>query len=336
MLGGFLALLSAATFGLNNASIRRGVLTGSPTQGMAISVPIGVPLFLLSALAVGSLGALAEFSTVSLLLLACAGIIHFVWGRYWNYNALQAMGSNLVGPIQQAGLIVTLVGAVWLLDEKLTPLRVIGIALIVLGPFVMLRSRPPSGLQPTSVPRTVGAAVTANAAFQPDYVKGIGCALLSVIGFGSSALFIRGALSGTTPGTAIAGGLVSYLSASVVFAIYVLGTGKLRHVIAIEHGAVRWFTLSGVMVCASQMFRFMALSIAPVAVVAPLQQMSAVFRVIFSWFINREHEDFSRWVLAGIAVSLSGALALTLSVDFVMETLPLPASLIEFSRWQWP
>lgn len=336
MLGSFLALLSAATFGLNNASIRRGVLTGSPTQGMAISVPIGVPLFLLSSLAVGSLGTLAEFSITSLFLLACAGIIHFVWGRFWNYNALQAMGSNLVGPIQQAGLIVTLAGAVWLLDEKLTPLRVIGIVLIVLGPIVMLCSRPPSVPQPAAVPRSDGTAAAANPDFQPNYVKGIVCALLSVIGFGSSALFIRGALSGTTPGAAIAGGLVSYLSASIVFAIYVLGKGKFRHVLTIERGAARWFTLSGVMVCASQMFRFMALSIAPVAVVAPLQQMSAVFRVIFSWFLNREHEDFSLWVLTGIAVSLSGALALTVSVDLIIERLPMPAALIEFSRWKWP
>ena len=56
MLGGLLALTSAALFGLNNASVRRGVLTGSATQGMAITVPLGVPLFFLSALVVGSLG----------------------------------------------------------------------------------------------------------------------------------------------------------------------------------------------------------------------------------------------------------------------------------------
>ena len=41
MLGGFIALLSAATFAFNNASMRRGVLTGSVLQAMAITVPIG-------------------------------------------------------------------------------------------------------------------------------------------------------------------------------------------------------------------------------------------------------------------------------------------------------
>ena len=46
MLGVVLAALSAATFAFNNASARRGVLTGSVAQALAITVPIGVPMFL--------------------------------------------------------------------------------------------------------------------------------------------------------------------------------------------------------------------------------------------------------------------------------------------------
>ena len=57
MLGGFIALLSAATFAFNNASVRRGVLTGSVLQAMAITVPIGLPISFLVALATGSLAA---------------------------------------------------------------------------------------------------------------------------------------------------------------------------------------------------------------------------------------------------------------------------------------
>ena len=53
MLGVVLAALSAATFAFNNASARRGVLTGSVAQALAITVPIGVPMFLLAALTTG-------------------------------------------------------------------------------------------------------------------------------------------------------------------------------------------------------------------------------------------------------------------------------------------
>ena len=60
MLGVFLAALSAATFAFNNASARRGVLTGSVAQALAITVPIGVPIFFLAVLATGHLGSLAH------------------------------------------------------------------------------------------------------------------------------------------------------------------------------------------------------------------------------------------------------------------------------------
>jgi drug/metabolite transporter (DMT)-like permease len=337
MLGGLLALTSAALFGLNNASVRRGVLTGSATQGMAITVPLGVPLFFLSALVVGSLGILTEFSGMALFLLASAGIIHFVWGRYWNYRAIQAMGNNLVGPIQQSSLLISLGGAVWLLDETLTPLRLVGIALILLGPLVMLRSRKKYAKEPKSTAQSAGAAAApAATTFKPDYLKGSFFAIMSTTGYGSSALFIRGALEGMTPGAAIAGGIVSYFAASVIVGLYLMAPGQWQDARSIDRTAARWFTLSGVFVCFSQMARFMALSIAPVAVVAPLQQTSAIFRVIFGWVINRQHEDFSFWVMAGILVSLSGAFALTLSVEFLIEIFPVPQSLIDIARWQWP
>ena len=55
MLGSILALASAALFGLNSASIRRGVLTGSILHALAITVPLGVPLFALAYVAFGGL-----------------------------------------------------------------------------------------------------------------------------------------------------------------------------------------------------------------------------------------------------------------------------------------
>lgn len=41
MLGAIYAALAALTFAMNNTAMRRGVLTGSVTQAMAITVPLG-------------------------------------------------------------------------------------------------------------------------------------------------------------------------------------------------------------------------------------------------------------------------------------------------------
>ena len=143
MLGGFIALLSAATFAFNNASMRRGVLTGSVLQAMAITVPIGLPISFLVVLATGTLGAVFGFSTRALIALSLSGVMHFVWGRYCNYRATRAIGTNLVAPIQQINLIFTLLLAIWILGETLTPLRMLGIALVLLGPSFTLRAEAP-------------------------------------------------------------------------------------------------------------------------------------------------------------------------------------------------
>ena len=41
MLGAVFAVLSALSFAINNAAARRGVITGTAIQGMAITVPMG-------------------------------------------------------------------------------------------------------------------------------------------------------------------------------------------------------------------------------------------------------------------------------------------------------
>jgi drug/metabolite transporter (DMT)-like permease len=168
VLGGFLALCSAASFAFNNASVRRAVLTGSIAQGMAITVPIGVPLFFIAALVTGNLAAVLGFSPTALAALSAAGILHFVWGRYCNYRATRAIGTNLVAPIQQFNLLVTLVLAIWLLGEYLTPLKILGIALILLGPtFTVPKKKSASDARPVSEEKITPIDAEKPRAFQP-------------------------------------------------------------------------------------------------------------------------------------------------------------------------
>lgn len=326
MLGGFLALLAAAFFGLNNATTRRGVLTGTVLQGLSITVPIGLPIFFIAALASGAVGQITEFPPVSVLLLVTAGIAHFVWGRFCSYMAIQSMGANRVGPVQQSSLLISLALAIQFLDEVLTPLRIVGIVLILLGPMVMLRSR-----KSTAEPRAPSAVK-----FEPKYVKGYSFALLSALGFGSSAVLIRAAVIDAGFGAGLAGGIIAYAAAAAAILLVILYPRFTREVTNMNRTTAKWFTLSGIFVCTSQMLRFMALAVAPVTVVAPIQQTTVIFRVIFGWFINREYEDFSIWVMTGIGISLFGAVILSLSTEFVIANLPLPDALISIARWQWP
>jgi len=348
VLGGLIALLSAATFAFNNASMRRGVLTGSVLQAMAITVPIGLPISFVVAVATGSLAAVAGFSSRALIALSLSGILHFVWGRYCNYRATRAIGTNLVAPIQQINLIVTLLLAIWILGETLTPLRMLGIALVLLGPSFTLREREatpelvttPLGADVTRQDLAAGAAdelmVAAPPVFRPSYAEGYFWALLSATGYGLSPILVRIGLEGKGLAVSVAGNLVASIAATVVMGLFLLPPRQLRHALAVGREPAKWFTLSGVLVAISQLFLYMAMSIAPVTVVSPINRLSILFRLYFSRLLNPQHEVFGGKVVLGTIVSLTGAVVLSLSIDSVQSWLRLPEAVLAVLQWHWP
>jgi drug/metabolite transporter (DMT)-like permease len=336
VLGGLLALLSAAAFAFETATARRGVLTASVTQAMAITVPLGVPIFFVIAFVIGALPIVAGFPAEAVAYLAAAGVLHFVWGRYCNYRATKAMGANLVAPVQQANMLVTLGLAIWILGEHLTPLRIVGIGLVVLGPALTYdRSRRKASSAATIADASPVEAET-RSMFRPHYAEGYLFALLSSTGYGISPVLIRLALENKGLQASLAGGLISYVAAALAFALVLLLPGQWRHVRTLDPGAAKWFAISGVCVSLAQMLRYMALTLAPVSVVTPIQRLSIMFRLYFSRIINPEHEQFGGRIVAASVVSLLGALALSISTDVVQAALPLPDWAKTMLNWHWP
>ena len=325
MLGALYAVLAAACFGFNNASARRGVLSGTALQGLAISMPLGILLFVIGASVLGEWQQFSRLSARGIALLSAAGFMHFVWGRYFNIRSLAAVGSNIAGPVQQAQLLLALALAIVFLGETLTPLKVVGIVLITSAPAYILRRRARSkaGDGPATAPE-----------FKPRMVEGYVCALLTALGFGSSSVLVRAGLDGT--GLSFLGGFISYAAAVALVALIMFVPGRFREVRGMTRVSAKWFVFSGVSVSMSQMFRYLALGVAPVTIVQPLQSLSLMFRMIFGYFINREHERFERYIIVGIAVSLVGALALTVSSEFVLRHVDLPGWLAGLASWTWP
>lgn len=324
-MGGILALLAAVTFAANNAFARRGVLKGTVLQAMAISVPLGVPLFLIAALSTGSTALVLNFTGNSWVLLSLAGIVHFVLGRYCNYRAVKAMGANLAGPLIESSLLVALVLAVLLLGEHLTIIKVIGILLILGGPGLTVVGQ-----------HKKSRARQQDLAFTPICAEGAVFALLAALAYGTSPVLVRFALANASWQASIAGGLVSYVAATLVTCVFILGAGQIRHVRGMSRDTVLWFCWAGVFVGLSQMLRYMALSLAPVSVVSPIQRLSLIFRLLFGYLLNRQYEVFNARMVLGTITSILGAVLLSVSIDDVRLLLPIPEALGSVFTWTWP
>jgi len=330
VLGGFLAFMSAAMFAAESAAVRRGVLTASVAQALSVGIPVGVMIFFAATVLSGSLGVIPAFSARALLWLAAAGILHFVWGRYCNYRAAKAMGANLVAPVLQSSILVTLALAMWVLGEYLTPLRILGIGLVMLGPAL--------AYEPPQKRDAADAAIEApdRAVFQPNYAEGYLFGFLSATGYGVSPILVRMALEDKSVGFSLAGGLVSYCAAALLFALILLWPGQYRHVGTLDAASGRWFMMSAVCSSLAQMLRYLALAVAPATVVVPILRLSLVFRVFFARLVNPQHEVFGSRMMASTAASLAGVLALSISVEAVQSLLALPDWAIAMLNWRWP
>ncbi len=324
MLGALLSLLSAATFGMNVATLRRGVLEGSVLQALAITVCAGVPLFAIACFFLGGFDALFGLSAEQLGWFAAAGIVHFIVGRYGNYRATRVLGAAQSGPIQQISLLISLALAMTFLGETLTTLSVIGILLTLLGPLVLLGNVARKGKVKTRAGQTL------------DYVDGYFWGIVCAISFGISPLLIRFGLEEKSVAESVAGGLVSYAAGTVVILCILALPGKIAHMRAMDRASAGWFTATGVLVFISQMLLYIALALAPVSIVAAVQRTGLVFRVVFSWMLNRDHEVLGLPAMIGIGVSALGVAAVTVNVEMLIEHVPLLAGIADILRIPWP
>ncbi len=323
MLAVVYVLLSSMSFAMNQAGVRRGMLRGSALQGVYMSIWIGVPVLIISAAISTQLFRAGDLEPRSYLLLVAVGINHFIIGRYCNHRATGAVGANRNRTIVGANVPFSILLAVVLLGEEITRWMWVGMALVLAGPAIVFRRQSPVA-QPHASPQGVHAAAGASAeapaagavqgaepeAPPPRFVEGYAFGLLNAISFGISPLLVRSALGGS--GLGVLGSLVAYSAASVVL-VPLLALPMVRaNLHRIDAVTSRWFMVSAVSVVLAQMFRYLALSVAPVTVVLPLMRAGGVLLLPVSYVFNRRIESFEPRVLVGIFISIVGSLLVVL------------------------
>ena len=296
MLGSFLALLSAMSFAFNDVAVRRGILYNSVYKSIAVTVPIGVPLFISTILIFDCVDALLNQTASSIFFFALAGILHFIFGRFCNYKSIEHLGTTIAGPIIQISLLISVFFAFFILNELFTYLHLLGILLILFGPIVILAGRHNN---------------TTKSGLKINYARGTIWGILCSLAYGTSPLLIKlGSNDGGIKDN-VAGGFISYLSASIfLFLIIIILRIPLKELYRLEPEGKKWFLITGIMAFVSQLLRYMALALLAMSYVEPIQRSSIAFRVLFGYLLNRKYEIINIRVLTGIAISIIGVYVL--------------------------
>jgi drug/metabolite transporter (DMT)-like permease len=343
LLGVLYAALGAFTFALNNVTMRRGVVTGSVLQGMALTVPIGGLSFLVMTIAFGELGQLVMFPTAAFTWLACQGVVHFVIGRYCNYKSNQLMGVNLTAPVVQLQVPFAMMLAVVTLHEKFTVLQAIGFTLMMGGSFIT-QGNAGKGKKAAPLPAATPIATVPSRqelaapetkpkpTFQPHVFSGYLFGLAAAMCYGSSPLMARQAFLHAPGASTAAGGCLAYTAATLFFSLILLKPDAWGDIKCMKRENLPWFLSSAVLVAVSQAFVYASLAVAPLMVVTPILQLSLVFRLFLSQLINRDYEVMNTAVLIGAFTAVLGSILVSLDTDGLTTLLGLPQSLADFLR----
>lgn len=316
-LGVLYALLSTFSFSVNQVSVRRGMLSGSAAQGVYVSVLLGTPILLLIAIATMQLFRFEAISPEGYLWLASAGIAHFIFGRYTNYRTVGALGAIRARPVIQMGFLVSIAFAVLWLKEEITGMMWIGIALVTVAPMMLyLRRSGNESVVPgnTGLPKASSKQTKPSELISPPrskLIEGYLFGTINAVIFGFTPLMVRQGLV-DSDGLGVLGAFVAYSGAALVLMPTLVFPGVRRVLAGIDRTSGRWFVSATTAVLMAQMFHFLALSVAPVSLVMPIQRAGSVFLLPMSYLINRQSESFEPRILFAIAVSITGSLIIVL------------------------
>jgi drug/metabolite transporter (DMT)-like permease len=347
LLGALYAALGALTFSLNNVAMRRGVITGSVLQGMALTVPIGGASFLVMTICLGEFSQIFAFPVVALAWLSGQGVVHFVIGRYCNYKSNQLMGVNLAAPVIQLQVPVAMLLAVATLHERFTVLQAVGSTLMVGGSFTTQRnvSAKPEKTAAASPPGAISSAAAVlsqevaseapnKPVFVPNVISGYFFGFAAAVCYGSSPLMARQAFLHAPGASTLAGGCLAYAAATLFFSLILLKRNSWTDVKSMKSENLPWFLSSAVLVAVSQAFVYASLAVAPLMVVTPILQLSLVFRLFLSQWINREHEVVNAAVFVGAFTAVLGSILVSVNTDDLAASFELPRAVSDFLRYR--
>lgn len=277
---------SALFAGITSILAKCGIRKTDSNVATAIRTIVVLIFSWLMVLITGSQSQIGTIDGRTWLFLVLSGL---ATGASWlcYFRALQIGDINKVVPVDKSSVILTILLAFLFLGEAVSPPKVAGVVLIGVGTFLMIEKKK-SDVEDTGKGfgwffYALGSAVFAS--------------LTSILG----KIGIAGVESNL--GTAIRTAVVLIMAWLMVFV-----TGKQHTIKEVPKKELGFICLSGLATGASWLCYYRALQDGLASVVVPIDKLSIVVTVVFSFFVFRER--LSGKALAGLFMIVAGTLVM--------------------------
>lgn len=283
----FFALGSAFFAGITAVLAKIGIENVNSTLATALRTVVVLAFSWLMVFVVGSQGGIAQISGTTLLFLVLSGLST---GASWlcYFKALQLGDVNKVAPIDKSSTVLTILLAFIFLGEPVSIPQALGVVGIGVGTLLMIAKKEVEDGKPHSKAWLVYAFLSAVFASLTSIFGKIG------VGNVESNL-----------GTAIRTIVVLVMAWVMVFV-----TGEQKGIRSIGKKSWVFLFLSGITTGLSWLCYYRALQDGPASVVVPIDKLSILVTIVFSWIVLKE--KLTPKAAVGLVLILAGTGAMLL------------------------
>ena len=282
-----MAILSAVFAGITSILAKCGIKKTDSDVATALRTVVVLAFSWLMVFVVGSAGTIGNIGTKSLVFLILSGI---ATGASWlcYFKALSAGNINKVVPIDKSSTILTVILAIILFGEtNHLAVKLICTAVLAVGVFLMIEKKADTEKETRKVwlPYALASAVFA--------------ALTSILG----KMGIENVESNL--GTAIRTAVVLVMAWVIVFI-----KGKQTKIKEIDKKELFFIALSGIATGGSWLCYYYAIQKGVVSVVVPIDKLSIVVSIVFSYFVFKE--KLTKKALLGLVLMVLATISMAI------------------------
>ncbi|MFR7485054.1 MAG: EamA family transporter [Acutalibacter sp.] len=283
----FFALGSAFFAGITAVLAKIGIENVNSTLATALRTVVVLAFSWLMVFVVGSQGGIAQISGPTLLFLVLSGLST---GASWlcYFKALQLGDVNKVAPIDKSSTVLTILLAFIFLGEPVSIPQALGVVGIGVGTLLMIAKKEVEDGKPHSKAWLVYA-----------FLSAVFASLTSIFG----KIGVENVESNL--GTAIRTIVVLVMAWVMVFV-----TGEQKGIRSIGKKSWVFLFLSGITTGLSWLCYYRALQDGPASVVVPIDKLSILVTIVFSWIVLKE--KLTPKAAVGLVLILAGTGAMLL------------------------
>ena len=277
------AILSAVFAGLTSILAKCGIKKTDSDLATALRTIVVLAFSWIMVLVVGSVNTITTIEPKSLIFLILSGL---ATGASWicYFKALSVGDINKVVPIDKSSTILTVLLAIVCFGETSNlAVKLIATAILAVGIFLMVEKK--------------------QADRKSERRSWMIYAILSAVFAALTSVLAKVGISGVESnlGTAIRTGVVLVMAWIIVFA-----RGKQKEIKYIDKKELLFIALSGIATGASWLCYYYAVQNGVLSVVVPIDKLSILVTVVFSYFVFRE--KLSKKALVGLCFMVIGTL----------------------------